>query len=197
MKNDTFTVIPQNMVEYQMSVREADLENDLFRIAFHDACKEDKPDGTAEQLFALDFFKYGWEAAVGCLSDDKAVVAPLPAEQAVELPAMSAQLEVITRAARRLGALGYTGPCGDALDAVKQIAAALAARQAPDVARDTARLEFMMMRSAWIAWSKDGESCRLFHCKDDESVPMLGWGARHWSHDPREAIDAVIAQEKA
>jgi len=65
--------------------------------------------------------------------------------------------------------------------------------------QDANRLEFMMEREAWIAWGKDGESCRLFHRNEDdgEPMPMLGWGARHWSHDPREAIDAAIraAQE--
>lgn len=60
---------------------------------------------------------------------------------------------------------------------------------------DAARLEFLMEREAWIAWSKDGESCRLFHRSDDgEPMPMLGWGARHWSHDPREAIDAAMQE---
>lgn len=58
---------------------------------------------------------------------------------------------------------------------------------------DTERLEFLMESEAWIALSKDGESCRLFHRSDDgEHMPMLGWGARHWSHDPRKAIDAAM-----
>lgn len=63
---------------------------------------------------------------------------------------------------------------------------------------DTERLDFVMRHEAWIAWSKDGESCRLFHRDEDgEPMPMLGWGARHWSHNPREAIDAAIAATKA
>lgn len=75
----------------------------------------------------------------------------------------------------------------------------LLCRQSGDAAdkRDAERLEFMMEHEAWIAWSKDGESCRLFHRSEDgEPMPMLGWGARHWSHDPREAIDAAIAQRQ-
>lgn len=70
MKDEYFTVWPQNMVPYQMSIREADLENDLFRIAFDEACKSDKPENTMEELFAWDFFRYGWEAAVRLLKDD-------------------------------------------------------------------------------------------------------------------------------
>lgn len=70
MKNDTFVVIPQNMCEYRMSIREADLENDDFRIAFDEACADDKPQDAKEELFAWDFFKYGWEAAVRLLNDD-------------------------------------------------------------------------------------------------------------------------------
>lgn len=65
-------------------------------------------------------------------------------------------------------------------------------------AKDAERLQFLIEREAWIAWSKDGESCRLFHRSDDdgEPMPMLGWGARHWSNTPREAIDAAIAQQR-
>jgi len=70
MRDDTFTVIPPNMREYPMSVREADMENDLFRVAFDDACKEDKPENAEQELFAWDFFRYGWEAAVRLLNDD-------------------------------------------------------------------------------------------------------------------------------
>lgn len=70
MKDDKFTVIPQNMRPYEMSVREADLENDLFRIAFNEACTDDKPADTREELLAWDFFRYGWEAAVRLLNDD-------------------------------------------------------------------------------------------------------------------------------
>jgi hypothetical protein len=70
MRQKFFTVIPQNMVEYQMSIREADLENDWFRMAFEEAYKSDKPQNNMEELIAWDFFKYGWEAAVRLLNDD-------------------------------------------------------------------------------------------------------------------------------
>jgi hypothetical protein len=72
--------------------------------------------------------------------------------------------------------------------------------QVQSEALDARRLEFMMERGAWIAWSKDGESCRLFHRVDDggetTSMPMVGWGARHWKQDPREAIDAAMADQQ-
>lgn len=82
MRDDTFTVIPPNMREYPMSVREADMENDLFRVAFDDACKEDKPENAEQELFAWDFFRYGWEAAVRLLNDDAERAAAQPAEGA-------------------------------------------------------------------------------------------------------------------
>lgn len=72
MKNGTFTVIWPNMMQTEMSIREADAENDLCREAFELACKDDKPTDVMEQMFAWDFFKYGWEAAVRCLNDDAA-----------------------------------------------------------------------------------------------------------------------------
>lgn len=65
-------------------------------------------------------------------------------------------------------------------------------------ARDTKRLDFMVRHEAWIAWGKDGESCRVFHRNEEgDAVPMLGWGARHWRHDPREAIDAALSAPSA
>lgn len=69
MKNDTFTVVHPNLATEQMSVRKADVENDLFRVAFDEACK-DEPADAREELLAWDFFKYGWEAAVRLLNDD-------------------------------------------------------------------------------------------------------------------------------
>lgn len=65
------------MTTQVMSVRDADLENDLFRVAFDDACKDDKPADAREELLAWDFFKYGWEAAVRCLNDDATTPAEL------------------------------------------------------------------------------------------------------------------------
>lgn len=81
--------------------------------------------------------------------------------------------------------------------------ATVEAGQAPDSARDAERLEFMMARSFWIAWGKDGERCRAFHrTEDGDDAPVLGWKSA-WFECPREAIDAAIralksgAQEKA
>ena len=70
MKDDKFTVIWPNLRETQMSIREADAENDVFRMAFEEVCKDDKPEDAAQELYAWDFFKYGWEAAVKALNDD-------------------------------------------------------------------------------------------------------------------------------
>jgi len=54
-----------------MSIREADLENDTFRMQFEAALKGEGAElDTADQLLAWDFFKHGWEAAVRCLNDD-------------------------------------------------------------------------------------------------------------------------------
>lgn len=68
MRDDTFTVIPQNMEAYKMSVREASFENDLCCVAFDEACKMDKPTGGTDEMLAWDFFKYGWAGAVRCLA---------------------------------------------------------------------------------------------------------------------------------
>lgn len=68
MRDNKFTYVPQNGRTYEMSVRAADVENDLFREAFEAACKEDEPDDADRNMFAWDFFKYGWEAAIRCLA---------------------------------------------------------------------------------------------------------------------------------
>ena len=71
MKNGFFTVWPQNMVSYQMSIREADNENAIFRIAFDEIIKADPiPHSHPDYMLAWDFFGYGWTAAVRCLNDD-------------------------------------------------------------------------------------------------------------------------------
>lgn len=69
MKQEFFTVIPQNMREYKMSIREADNENDLFRMAFDEVMK-DHGLNTDGYMLAWDSFKDGWEAAVRLLNDD-------------------------------------------------------------------------------------------------------------------------------
>jgi hypothetical protein len=69
MKNDKFTVTHQNMTQQEMSVRDADHENDLFREAFEAAIKDENL-SAEQQFFALDFFIGGWEAAVRLLNDD-------------------------------------------------------------------------------------------------------------------------------
>ena len=60
--------------------------------------------------------------------------------------------------------------------------------------RDAVRLDFMAQNEAWIAWSKDGESCRVFvRNEDGEHLPIMGWVPDAWAHDARVAIDAAIA----
>jgi hypothetical protein len=81
MKQEFFTVIPQNMREYKMSIREADNENDLFRMAFDEVMEGhafdlNNKDDLDKYMIAWDSFKDGWEAAVRLLNDD---AAPSPA----------------------------------------------------------------------------------------------------------------------
>ncbi len=64
--------------------------------------------------------------------------------------------------------------------------------------QDAARLDFMSSREAWIAWSKDGESCRVFiQSENDGPEPIMGWGAFDaWYDTARKAIDAALAKSK-
>ncbi|WP_137923910.1 hypothetical protein [Cupriavidus sp. 2SB] len=64
-----------------------------------------------------------------------------------------------------------------------------------DKSGDACRLDFMASHEAWIAWSKDGESCRVFH-RDEEGdlVPVMGWKCP-WFGNAREAIDAAMADQ--
>lgn len=56
---------------------------------------------------------------------------------------------------------------------------------------DAARLEWMASREAWIAWSRDGELCRVFHRDEDgDAVPIMGWNSP-WHESARAAIDAA------
>lgn len=62
-----------------------------------------------------------------------------------------------------------------------------------DDKRDAERLEFLMEYSAYIAWGKVGERCRVFvRDEDGDASPYLGWKSA-WSDCPREAIDNCIA----
>lgn len=101
------------------------------------------------------------------------------------------------------GELGY--PSFGSMDALRiytqrAIRAAIAGVPLPQTqsdALDAARLEFLITHEAWIAWSFDGESCRVFHHDDDgESCPMMGWVPEAWFHDPRVAIDATTASRE-
>lgn len=60
-----------------------------------------------------------------------------------------------------------------------------------ELEQDAARLDWMASREAWIAWSKDGEICRVFH-RDEEgdAVPIMGWSSP-WFDTARAAIDAA------
>lgn len=69
-----------------------------------------------------------------------------------------------------------------------------ATRQSSADAVDAARLDFMAQREAWIAWAKDGESCRVFISNEDgENLPLMGWVPEAWAHDARTAIDKARA----
>jgi hypothetical protein len=64
-------------------------------------------------------------------------------------------------------------------------------------AMDAERLDFLIQHEAWVAFGKDGESCRVFIRNDaGDAMPILGWGARHWRHNPREAIDSAMAASR-
>lgn len=125
--------------------------------------------------------------------------APIPAQTAgaesLDEKALNALLWFYRRAHHAYGRLPF------AEEAITGLRARLATPAEPpagnaltEEAKDAARLDFMAEHEAWIGWSKDGESCRVFHRDEDGDVlPMLGWGARHWRNSAREAIDAVIA----
>jgi hypothetical protein len=67
-------------------------------------------------------------------------------------------------------------------------------RRLRDAEADAKRLDFMAQHSAWIAWSKDHEKCRVFvRNEDGEHLPIMGWINEAWRHTEREAIDAAIA----
>lgn len=63
---------------------------------------------------------------------------------------------------------------------------------------DAKRLDFMSQHEAWIAWTNDGELCRVFHREEDgDSAPLMGWNnANAWQTSARVAIDAAIAKTK-
>jgi hypothetical protein len=75
------------------------------------------------------------------------------------------------------------------------------ASHAANAGEDAARLDFMAERGAWIAWTKDGESCRVFvRNEDGDTGPLMGWIPEAWAHSAREAIDkarAAIASSAA
>ena len=76
---------------------------------------------------------------------------------------------------------------------VAQSIAPVSTEQAGD-AEDTARLNFMIEHEAWIAWSRDAESCRVFHHDEEgDTGPIMGWVPEAWSNSPRDAIDKARA----
>lgn len=80
-----------------------------------------------------------------------------------------------------------------ALTVPPAIAAPVARVSGQALSGDAARLDFMATREAWIAWSKDGESCRVFHRDEDgDTAPMMGWNTDAWQPSARAAIDAAM-----
>lgn len=71
MKGDKFKYLPQDMKWREMSIREADFENELFTEAFESMCKDEGITyDDVDYFFYLDVFKNGWKAAVRVLKDD-------------------------------------------------------------------------------------------------------------------------------
>ncbi len=65
-----------------------------------------------------------------------------------------------------------------------------------EMAADKQRLDFMAEHEAWIAWSRDGETCRVFHrFESGDTEPMIGWN-KPFSSSARAAIDAAILANK-
>lgn len=60
---------------------------------------------------------------------------------------------------------------------------------------DSDRLNWLIERSAWVGWTREGEHCRVWlHGEDDEdSVPVCGWPV--FFENPRKAIDAAMMVE--
>lgn len=126
MKNGTFTVIPQNMREYQMSIREADHENDLFREAYDAVRREDGITDPREQILASDYFKEGWESAVRCLNDDAERAAPvaslIPAPEPMQ--ELSALLNALRTAWHISGVVHQRADIADAIIRAEKFLAA-------------------------------------------------------------------------
>jgi len=63
----------------------------------------------------------------------------------------------------------------------------------PGSGEDAARLDFLASHEAWVAWSKDGEVCRIFHRNEEGDIaPIMGWKCP-WFDNARAAIDAARA----
>jgi hypothetical protein len=88
-----------------------------------------------------------------------------------------------------------------AADAWASALANSGASHAANAGEDAGRLDFMAEHEAWIAWTKDGESCRVFvRNEDGDTGPLMGWIPEAWAHSAREAIDkarAAIASSAA
>jgi hypothetical protein len=94
------------------------------------------------------------------------------------------------------GQIGGSGPlAGDfAWQMVRALRMLFAAPAQAGDALDAARLDFMAQHEAWIAWTKDGESCRVFvRDEDGDTGPLMGWVPEAWGHNAREAIDAAMS----
>lgn len=84
----------------------------------------------------------------------------------------------------------------EAADEIDRLRRALADAPAAGDSLDSERLDFLATHGAWIAWSRDGDCCRVFHVDSGgQDVPICGWGAgKNWL-TARDAIDAAIAQQ--
>ena len=60
---------------------------------------------------------------------------------------------------------------------------------------DAARVDWLAANEAWVAWSRDGEMCRVFHRDEDgDTKPIMGWKCP-WFSTAREAIDAAMSNQ--
>lgn len=55
---------------------------------------------------------------------------------------------------------------------------------------DTQRLDWLTSRDAFVAWTREGEHCRVFYRSDDDFEPICGWPV--FFEDARSAIDAAM-----
>lgn len=60
---------------------------------------------------------------------------------------------------------------------------------------DEYRLGYLMESGNYVGWDREGESCRVFSCEDEDgSTPVCGWEA--WFNSAKDAIDAAMKKSR-